>query len=97
MIISGYGEEIRDGLPEDDPMRGDVAQILTAAERISRLIGRLLEFTQVQAEAPRPVNVAGVITKIAEKIAAAVGEAVTVELQVGSSAWALAEPDQLEN
>jgi CheY-like chemotaxis protein len=42
------------------------------------------------------VNVAGVIAKIAEKIAAAVGEAVTVELQVGSSAWALAEPGQLE-
>jgi two-component system cell cycle sensor histidine kinase/response regulator CckA len=96
MIIAGYAEEIRNGLPEDDPMRADVEQILAATERISGLTGRLLEFTRVQAEAPQPVDVGGVVAGIAEKIAAAVGEAVTVELQAGSSAWALAEPGQLE-
>jgi two-component system, cell cycle sensor histidine kinase and response regulator CckA len=96
MIITGYGEEILDGLREDDPMRADVEQILAATERISRLTGRLLEFTRVQAGASQPVDVARVIAEIEEKIAAAAGEAITVELQVGSSAWALAEPDQLE-
>src|SRR5664279_4473247 len=77
-------------------MRADVEQILAATERISGLTGRLLEFTRVKAEAPEPVDVARVIAEIAEKIAASAGEAITVELHVGSSVWAWAEPDQLE-
>jgi two-component system, cell cycle sensor histidine kinase and response regulator CckA len=96
MIITGYAEEILNSLGEDDPMRTDVEQILTATERIAGLTGNLLEFVRVQAEAPQPVDVAWVIAEIAEKIAASAGEAITVELKVERSVWAWAVRGQLE-
>jgi two-component system cell cycle sensor histidine kinase/response regulator CckA len=80
----------------DDFEQWTAREVARLIERISGLTVRLLELTRGQAEVPQPVDVARVVAGIQEKIAAAAGEAVTVELQVGSSAWALAEPDQLE-
>jgi hypothetical protein len=77
-------------------MRADVEQILSAAQRISGLSGRLLGFTVGQAKAEQLVDVVHVITGMKERIQATVGEAVTVELQLGNSEWALAELSQLE-
>jgi two-component system cell cycle sensor histidine kinase/response regulator CckA len=96
MIIAGYAEEIRDGLSKDHPARTDVGQILLAVQRISGLTGRLLGFTETQAKAPQLVDVTRLITGMVGKIAATVGEAVTLELKVGNSEWALAELSQLE-
>jgi two-component system cell cycle sensor histidine kinase/response regulator CckA len=90
MIISGYAEEIRNALPEEHPLRRDAEQILAAAERISGLTGRLLEFTNEQARNPQRVDVAQVIKRVQEKLTAA-------EMQTGNPAWALADPNQLEN
>jgi PAS domain S-box-containing protein len=90
MIIGGYAEEIRNALPEEHPLRRDAEQILAAAERISGLTGRLLEFTNEQARNPQRVDVAQVIKRVQNKLTAA-------EMHTGTPAWALADPNQLEN
>ena len=58
MIVTGYAEEMRNSSRRDDPMRGDVDQILTATDRISGITAQLLNYTRRQANPASPVNVA---------------------------------------
>lgn len=97
MIITGYGEELLRGLEPQNPLRGDVEQILSATERISGLTGQLLDFTRRVANPLRPVNVNGILAGLEKKIAKDAGESVTVErIEAGDPVWALADPAQLE-
>jgi len=41
-VIVGYGELVRDSLPDGSPTRGDVGVLLRAAERACELCRRLL-------------------------------------------------------
>jgi PAS domain S-box-containing protein len=97
MIVTGYAEEMRNSLPEDDPMRDDVDQILTATDRISGITAQLLHYTRRQANAAEPVNVTAAIARMEEKIAQAAGEGCRVDIASGGDAiWAMAEEAQLE-
>ena len=49
MIVTGYAEEMRNSLHEEDPMRDDIDQILTATDRISAIAAQLLNYTRRQA------------------------------------------------
>jgi len=97
MIISGYGEELLQSLPPENPMRGDIQQILGASERISGVTGQLLGFTRKLAAEPQPVNVAALLGGMEERIVAAAGATVTVEFTYGDGpVWTMADPEQLE-
>jgi two-component system, cell cycle sensor histidine kinase and response regulator CckA len=96
MIITGYGEEMLQSLPPNDPARSDVGQIMTATERISGITTQLLNYTRRTAQPPRPVNLTELISAMAEKISSS--EGVTVEIEAGSDpVWAMADPQQLED
>jgi hypothetical protein len=47
-VIVSYGAFIRDGLPQDDPLRADCIEVLSAAERAAGLTGQLLAFSRQQ-------------------------------------------------
>jgi two-component system, cell cycle sensor histidine kinase and response regulator CckA len=96
MIITGYAEELKNTLREDDPMLGDVDQILTAADRISGITTHLLRFTHRQALPALPVNVSQLLSHLEEKIAHAAGEGCAAHLNAGEDVWALADQAQLE-
>jgi PAS domain S-box-containing protein len=97
MIVTGYAEEMRNMLREDDPMRDDVDQILTAADRISGITTQLLRFTHRQAHPASPVNVSQVLSQMEEKIAHAAGEGCAAYVSsAGEAVWALADQTQLE-
>jgi two-component system cell cycle sensor histidine kinase/response regulator CckA len=55
--INGYGEMVRSALPENDPLREDMDEILKAAMRAAGLTKQLLAFSRQQVLQPRPVNV----------------------------------------
>jgi signal transduction histidine kinase len=95
MIVTGYAEEMRNTLREDDPMRGDVDQILTATDRISRITAQLLNYTRRQANPASPMNVTEALTRMEEKISHAAGEGVRVHVAPGTGIWAMAEAEQL--
>jgi len=95
MIVTGYAEEMRNTLREDDPMRGDVDQILTATDRISGIATQLLNYTRRQAHSAAPVNVTKVLAQMEEKIAHAAGEGCAVHIGSAETVWALAEEAQL--
>ena len=87
MIVTGYGEDLLNSFNEADARRGDMQEILTAADRIAGISTQLLDFTRKQANAPQPVNVA-------EAVARALG-ADNLETSVPPHLRALADPDQL--
>jgi hypothetical protein len=96
MIVTGYAEELKNTLREDDPMRGDVDQILTAADRISGITTQLLRFTHRQAHPALPVNLSQLLSQMEEKIAHAAGEGCAAHVNAGETVWALADQVQLE-
>jgi signal transduction histidine kinase len=96
MIVTGYAEEMKNTLREDDPMRDDVDQILTAANRISGITTQLLRFTHSQAHPAAPVNVSQWLSRMEEKIAHAAGEGCAAHVTPGDAVWALADEVQLE-
>ena len=51
MILTGYGEELLNGLPQGSALRSDVQEILAATERMSGLTGQLLSFARRQGAA----------------------------------------------
>jgi two-component system, cell cycle sensor histidine kinase and response regulator CckA len=87
MIISGYAEEILRPLAPSDPRRGELEEILAATERISNLTTQLLEFTRKQADAAESVDLAAVLSSLAEP---------SVEIRAAKAVWAKANRKQLE-
>ena len=96
MIVTGYAEELKNTLAEDDPMRGDIDQILTAANRISGITTQLLRFTHRQAHPQSPVNVSQWLSRMEERIAHAAGLGCAAHITPGDNVWALADEAQLE-
>jgi two-component system cell cycle sensor histidine kinase/response regulator CckA len=96
MIVTGYSEELLQSLPQGDPRRSDVEQILVATGRISGLTDQLPAFTRRQAAPRQPVDVTRALASMEEKIAHAAGEGVTVEIEPAGAVGALASLEQLE-
>lgn len=96
MIVTGYAEEIKNTLPEDDPMAGDVDEILTATGRVAGITTQLLRYTHRQAHPASPVNVPQFLSKMEEKIAQAAGEGCAVNLGSREAVWAMADEEQME-
>jgi two-component system cell cycle sensor histidine kinase/response regulator CckA len=88
MIITGYAEELLQGLKKDDPQRSNAEQILEATQRIADLTAQLLQFTRKQARPPQPVDLPGVLAGLKA------GEA-AVNVRAGKPVWALADAAQL--
>jgi two-component system cell cycle sensor histidine kinase/response regulator CckA len=98
MIITGYGEEMLHTLQPEDPLRGDVEQILGATERISGITGQLLGYTRRLANSPQSVDLGAMVARLEPQIAEAAGESATVEISpVVEPVWASADPEQLES
>jgi PAS domain S-box-containing protein len=96
MIVTGYGEEMLHALQPDDPLRGDVTEILAATERISGITGQLIEIGRRHANPPVPVNIGTLMSSLEAQIALAAGDGVAVELAGGETAlWAYADGAQL--
>lgn len=95
MIVTGYAEDLLTALQQDDPKRGDLKEILSAAGRIAELGASLLSFTRTQAIAPSMVALSQVVTGLETRLREmASGEA---EISFpGGAVWAFADPEQLE-
>jgi PAS domain S-box-containing protein len=94
MIVTGYAEEMRNTLREDDPIRSDVDHILTATDRISGIAAQLLNYTRRQAHPASPVNLTQAVARMEEKIAHAAGGC-SVHLGSNEAVWGMAEEAQL--
>ncbi|MCU1334696.1 MAG: Blue-light-activated protein [Bryobacterales bacterium] len=96
MIVTGYAEELMQGLKAGDPLREEAGQILDAARRIGGLAGQLTEFARSQGKPASQVNIGDAILNLRSAITVAAGERVAVELTVNRAPiLAMADPGQL--
>jgi two-component system, cell cycle sensor histidine kinase and response regulator CckA len=96
MIVTGYAEEMLHGLNPDDVRRADVEQILGATRRMEAITAQMLQFTRKQAEAPRSLDIAAVLSGLRGTIARTAGEGVTIAMNPAGPVWASADRKQLE-
>lgn len=78
-MIMGCGESIREGLPEHDPLKPYVHQILASSERATLLTRGLLAFTKKQVMNPKSVDLNQIVSSIRKLIQRVVGS--TIELK----------------
>jgi PAS domain S-box-containing protein len=62
--INGYGEMVRAALPENDPLREDMNEILKAAMRAAGLTKQLLAFSRQQVLQPKSVHLNEIVTQM---------------------------------
>ena len=80
MILTGYGEELLNGLAAGSPLRADVQEILTATERMSGLTNQLLAFARRQGPAAQTIELETVVGHALENLQGSLGERIEIEL-----------------
>ncbi len=95
--IQGYAELARDGLPEGDPIRSDIDQVIASADRAGAITRKLLAFTSRQILMPVDLDPAQVIADLVPMFGPLMGDDVDVRLNLDTlHAWVRADPTQLE-
>jgi PAS domain S-box-containing protein len=84
MILTGYGEELLNGLPTASSLRADVQEVLGAAERMSGLTSQLLAFARRQSAALDALALEAALNGLAIRLTAAAGPDVLLELKPSS-------------
>jgi signal transduction histidine kinase len=78
MVITAHGELLRRGLEPGDPRLGKLEQITNAAERASRLVGRLLAFSRAQVLEPRVLDLNTLVAEVAHTLRPVLGSRVSL-------------------
>jgi PAS domain S-box-containing protein len=77
-IISGYGDLLRNHLPEEDPAHPLLSAITTAGDRAASLTRQLLAFSRPRAAAPQVVDLKVMIAETVRLLRRLIGEDVEV-------------------
>ncbi len=95
--IHGYGELLGQGLPDGDPRRADLNEILRAADRAAEMTRQLIAFSRRQILRPRVLDPAEIVEGIVPMLRRLMGEHITLvthkEPDLGN---VKADPSQLE-
>jgi signal transduction histidine kinase len=95
--IQGYAELARAALPEGDPIRGDLDQVLAGASRASAITRKLLAFTHRQILVPVDIDPAQVIADLVPMLRPLLGDDIDVAVEVEEEhGWIRVDPTQLE-
>lgn len=81
-VIMGCGGSIQEGLPEHDPLKPYVHQILASSERAALLTRGLLAFTKKQVIHPEPMVLNQLVTSIRRLIQRVVGDQVELRTEL---------------
>jgi len=78
--IIGYTELVRSSLPAGDPIYGDLAVVLEAAEGARQLVRQLLAFGRKQALEVRPLDLSEQVRRIEKILRAMIPESIELSL-----------------
>jgi two-component system cell cycle sensor histidine kinase/response regulator CckA len=82
MIVTGYGEELLNGLPQGSALRADVQEVLTATERMTGLTSQLLSFARRQAAPAGTVELETMLATVQQYLRVLVGDQTELELKL---------------
>ena len=95
--IQGYAELARAALPEGNPIREDLDQVLASAGRASAITRKLLAFTHRQILMPVDIDPAQVIADLVPMLRPLMGDDIEVAVEVEAEhGWIRVDPTQLE-
>ena len=95
--IQGYAELARTALPEGDPIREDLDQVIASANRASAIAHKLLAFTRPQILVPVEIDPAQVIADLIPILKPLMGDDINVVVDVEAEhGWIRVDPTQLE-
>ena len=80
MVITGYGELLRDHLAGDDRLRGMTNEILKAANRAASLTQQLLAFSRKQVLLPTVLDLNGVLADLGKMLPRLIGEDIDLKI-----------------
>ena len=96
-VIMGYGNMVLDTLQTDSPSKGQMNEVLAAAERAATLTRRLLVFSRKQVVEVKPVDVNETILGLQKMLARIVRENIEFNLHLaGSQLNVMADAGQIE-
>ncbi|HYA31941.1 MAG TPA: PAS domain S-box protein, partial [Thermodesulfovibrionales bacterium] len=84
--IMGYAGMLQIKMDENNPLKEDVEEIISSAERASQLTQNLLAFSRKQALSPKPINLNEVVANVESLLLRIIGE--DIELRI-----TISEPD----
>jgi len=84
-VILGRAEIMSEDLPADSPLRDDLDQIRTAAERSANLTRQLLAFARKQTIAPKDLDLNETIVPMLKMLQRLIGEDIDLLWQPGAS------------
>ena len=97
MIVTGYGEELLNGLPQSSSLRGDIQEILTATERMTGLTSQLLTFVRRQAAPAGTVELEALLGTVQQYLRVLLGDRTELEVKLSPEANVVkADASQLE-
>jgi two-component system cell cycle sensor histidine kinase/response regulator CckA len=98
-IINGYGELLLNDLPDNDPARDLIREIVSAGERAAGLTRQLLAFSRKAVIEPRTLDLKAVVANIDRMLRRIVGEdiefTVVADPQVGAVRADLGQIEQV--
>jgi two-component system cell cycle sensor histidine kinase/response regulator CckA len=96
-VITGYGDVVHRRLADEDPLKGNVEQILKASERAAGLTRQLLAFSRQQILQPRILDLNALVSNMQSMLLRIMGEDVelvqVLEPQLGA---VRADPGQID-
>lgn len=96
-VIKGNAEILLLELPDDDPARGDIAEIQRAADRAAALTRQLLAFSRKQVLQPKVLALDEVVSELAPMLRRIIGEDVEMHTVAAPDlAPVRADPGQLQ-
>jgi PAS domain S-box-containing protein len=96
-VILGVGQILRQEINEGDPLRADVNEIISAAERAATLTRQLLAFSRKQVLKPRATDLSALLRDMEGMLRRLIGEDVELSMVLAPQAGpVLADPGQLE-
>jgi len=96
-VIGGYCEVLRERLPDESPLKKEIAEIARAAQRATTLTAQLLAFSRKQVLRPQVVNTRELVRSMEKMLARVIGEDVELQTFIDSATGnLLADPGQIE-
>jgi signal transduction histidine kinase/CheY-like chemotaxis protein len=97
MVISAYAELMQDSLAAEHPLRRNIAEIMTAANRATDLTRQLLAFGRKQMQALRVLDLNSVIQEVVRMLPRIIGEDIQLVFTPGKDLGKVkADPVQIE-
>ena len=92
-VVLNYARFVRDDMPEDSPGHEDMTQILSAANKASRLVRQLLAFSRREIVMPEVLDVNDIVSDIHRLLTRTTKESITILVDLGENLWS-AEADR---